>query len=172
MQLTHSLLQLRLFGWEFAEFHTPGSRYSVRVSRGIYKAPELLLDYEHYDYSLDMWNVGAIFASMIFKKEPFFHGISIFDQLERIARVLGTQGLLNYIEMYDIESPTDLDEMMNYDKRPWESFVNSLNEDLADGNAIDLLNGLLRWDHKVSHFVRCGPPTDFRSGALNCKKST
>ena len=27
-----------------------------------------------YDYSLDMWSLGCMLASMIFRKEPFFHG--------------------------------------------------------------------------------------------------
>lgn len=34
-----------------------------------------------YDYSLDMWSLGCMFASMIFKKEPFFHGHDNYDQV-------------------------------------------------------------------------------------------
>jgi len=33
-------------------------------------------------------------AAIIFKKEPFFHGSSNFNQLEKIARVLGTEDLI------------------------------------------------------------------------------
>ena len=29
---------------------------------------------QEYDYSLDMWSLGSMFAGMIFRKEPFFHG--------------------------------------------------------------------------------------------------
>ncbi|KHN81057.1 Casein kinase II subunit alpha', partial [Toxocara canis] len=29
---------------------------------------------QFYDYSLDMWSVGCVFASLIFKREPFFCG--------------------------------------------------------------------------------------------------
>ena len=66
-----------------------------------------------YDYSLDMWSLGCMLASMIFRwkegfwsprdvrltgfkinftltrnrKEPFFHGHDNYDQLVRIAKV-------------------------------------------------------------------------------------
>lgn len=34
-----------------------------------------------YDYSLDMWSLGCMLASMIFRKEPFFHGHDNYDQV-------------------------------------------------------------------------------------------
>lgn len=37
-----------------------------------------------YDYSLDMWSLGCMFASMIFRKEPFFHGHDNYDQVSAI----------------------------------------------------------------------------------------
>jgi len=42
------------------------------VASRFFKGPELLVDDVFYDYSLDIWSTGAMFASMIFKKEPFF----------------------------------------------------------------------------------------------------
>lgn len=36
-----------------------------------------------YDYSLDMWSLGCMLASMIFRKEPFFHGQDNYDQVSR-----------------------------------------------------------------------------------------
>ncbi len=38
------------------------------------QGPELLVDNRIYDYSLDLWSFGCMFAAMIFKKEPFFFG--------------------------------------------------------------------------------------------------
>lgn len=46
-------------------------RYNVRVASRYFKGPELLVDFQEYDYSLDMWSLGCMFASMIFRKEPF-----------------------------------------------------------------------------------------------------
>lgn len=38
-----------------------------------------------YDYSLDMWSLGCMLASMIFRKEPFFHGHDNYDQVRPAA---------------------------------------------------------------------------------------
>ena len=72
--------------------------YNVRVASRYFKGPELLVDFQEYDYSLDMWSLGAMFASMIFRKEPFFHGNSNSDQLVKIAKVLGTDDLFAWCD--------------------------------------------------------------------------
>ncbi len=38
----------------------------------------------------------------IFRKEPFFHGHENQDQLVKIAKVLGTEGLYAYLDKYTI----------------------------------------------------------------------
>ena len=59
--------------------------------------PELLTGMRDYDYSLDMWSLGCMFAGMIFHIPTFFPGQDNYDQLVKITQVLGTEGLLNYI---------------------------------------------------------------------------
>lgn len=39
--------------------------------------------FQMYDYSLDMWSLGCMLASMIFQKEPFFHGQDNYDQVPK-----------------------------------------------------------------------------------------
>jgi len=51
-----------------AEYYFPGKDYNVRVASRYYKGPELLLDYQYYDYSLDIWSLGVTFAELILKK--------------------------------------------------------------------------------------------------------
>ena len=58
-------VQLRLIDWGLAEFYHPGQGYNVRVSSRYFKGPELLADYQEYDYSLDMWSFGCMLASMV-----------------------------------------------------------------------------------------------------------
>jgi serine/threonine protein kinase len=48
---------------------------------------ELLVDYQEYDYALDLWSLGCMLSGMIFRKEPFFHGHDNYDQLVKIAKV-------------------------------------------------------------------------------------
>ena len=45
-------------------------------------------------------------AGMIFKKEPFFQGHDNYDQLVKIAKVLGTEDLYKYISKYDLTFDT------------------------------------------------------------------
>nr|RBQ96009.1 hypothetical protein FVER53263_08574 [Fusarium verticillioides] len=84
--IDHENRKLRLIGWSSANFYRPDEDLNVCV--GLWKPPELLLSYERYDFSVDMWCFGAMLASMIFRKEPFFHGSSLLDQLRHIAEVL------------------------------------------------------------------------------------
>lgn len=115
-----------------------------------FKGPELLVDFQEYDYSLDMWSLGAMFASMIFRKEPFFHGNSNTDQLVKIAKVLGTEDLFDYLDKYDIELDAQYDDILSrYPKKPWHTFVNSDNQRFVSNDAIDFLDKLLRYDHQV-----------------------
>lgn len=115
-----------------------------------FKGPELLVDYQEYDYSLDMWSLGAMFASMIFKKEPFFHGNSNPDQLVKIAKVLGTEDLFDYLDKYDIELDGQYEDILGrFAKKSWISFANAENQQFVSTEAIDFLDKLLRYDHQV-----------------------
>lgn len=57
--------QLRLIDWGLAEFYHPKMEYNVRVASRPFKGPELLVDFMEYDYSLDMWSLGCMFAGMV-----------------------------------------------------------------------------------------------------------
>lgn len=144
-------LQLRLIDWGLAEFYHQGTEYNVRVASRYFKGPELLVDLQEYDYSLDMWSLGAMFASMIFRKEPFFHGNSNSDQLVKIAKVLGTEDLFDYLDKYDIELDAQYDDILGrFPKKSWHSFINAENQRFVSNEALDFLDKLLRYDHQVS----------------------
>ncbi|THV87500.1 Pkinase-domain-containing protein [Aureobasidium pullulans] len=129
VMIDHEKRKLRLIDWGLAEFYHAGTEYNVRVASRYFKGPELLVDFQEYDYSLDMWSLGAMFASMIFRKEPFFHGNSNSDQLVKIAKVLGTEDLFDYLDKYDIELDAQYDDILGrFPKKNWHSFVNADNQ--------------------------------------------
>ncbi|KNC98374.1 CMGC/CK2 protein kinase [Spizellomyces punctatus DAOM BR117] len=149
VMIDHEKKTLRLIDWGLAEFYHPGTEYNVRVASRYFKGPELLVDFQEYDYSLDMWSLGCMFASMIFRKEPFFHGHDNYDQLVKIAKVLGTDELFAYLEKYRIELDQRFDEILGrYPRKPWRKFVNTDNERYISDEAIDFLDKLLRYDHQ------------------------
>jgi len=141
--------QLRLIDWGLAEFYHPTTEYNVRVASRYFKGPELLVDFQKYDYSLDMWSLGCMFASMIFRKEPFFHGHDNNDQLVRIAKVLGTDELNAYLAKYEIVLDPVFDDILGrYTRKPWTRFVTAENERYISPEALDFLDKLLRYDHQ------------------------
>eukprot|EP01033_Poteriospumella_lacustris_P003476 gene3474-2567_t len=149
VMIDHEKRQLRLIDWGLAEFYHRGQEYNVRVASRYFKGPELLVDFQEYDYSLDMWSLGCMFAGMIFKKEPFFHGHDNYDQLVRITKVLGTDELFDYLEKYDIELDPHFDGILTpHSKKPWTKFVTAENQHLISDEALDFVSKLLRYDHQ------------------------
>lgn len=70
---------MKLADWGLAEFYLPGKDYNVRVASRYYKAPELLVDYTYYDYSVDIWGFGCVLAGIVFYRDAFFMGKDNFD---------------------------------------------------------------------------------------------
>lgn len=149
VMIDHEKRQLRLIDWGLAEFYHPGREYNVRVASRYFKGPELLVDLQEYDYSLDMWSLGCMFAGMIFRKEPFFHGHDNYDQLVKIAKVLGTEELFRYLDTYDLELDPHFDGILGrHAKKPWQKFITPENQHLVPDEAIDFVSKLLRYDHQ------------------------
>lgn len=65
LYLSFSNLYCRLIDWGLAEFYHPDQDYNVRVASRYFKGPELLVDMQDYDYSLDMWSLGCMFAGLV-----------------------------------------------------------------------------------------------------------
>ncbi|KAH7566685.1 hypothetical protein JRO89_XS08G0216100 [Xanthoceras sorbifolium] len=149
VMIDHEQRKLRLIDWGLAEFYHPGKEYNVRVASRYFKGPELLVDLQDYDYSLDLWSLGCMFAGMIFRKEPFFYGHDNYDQLVKIAKVLGTDELNAYLNKYRIELDPHLAALVGrHSRKPWSKFFNVDNQHLAVPEAVDFLDKLLRYDHQ------------------------
>ena len=149
MMIDHKNRKIRIIDWGLGEYYHHGTPYNVRVASRYYKGPELLVNYRLYDYSLDVWSLGCVFAGILFRKEPFFQGKDNIDQLVQIVNVMGKEGLLAYCRKYKIELPEAYqDTIVAVDKprKPWESFSNS---PLCEPVALNLLNSMLQYDHQA-----------------------
>jgi casein kinase II subunit alpha len=141
-----------LLDWGLADFYHVGVKNNVRVASRYYKAPEQLVNYQLYDYSLDMWSLGVVVAGLIFKKEFFFKGDSDEDQLLKIMAVLGTDDLHDYINDYNIKLSSKIKRLLEsyeFEKLDWSIFVNDENKEVATDDGIDLVDSLLRYDHQT-----------------------
>jgi len=65
--IDHNSRTLKLIDWDVSDFYFPNSVYDYNTGALIAKSPEQLLMYKFYDYSVDMWAVGVIFAKMVRK---------------------------------------------------------------------------------------------------------
>lgn len=67
----------------------PLRHYTTQIVTLWYRPPELLLGYEYYDSSVDVWSLACIIAEMDMMM-PLFMGDSEIDQLYKIYNILGT----------------------------------------------------------------------------------
>ena len=90
-----------------------------------------------------------MFSGMIFRKEPFFHGHDNYDQLVKIAKVLGTEELFQYLDHYDLELDPQFDGLIGrHQKKPWVKFITTENQHLCSDEAVNFVGSLLRYDHQ------------------------
>jgi len=145
VMIDHPNRKLRLIDWGLAEFYHKDQDYNVRVASRYFKGPELLVEMQDYDYALDMWSLGCMFAGIIFKKEPFFRGNDNKDQLIRIVRILGSEKFDAWMEKYGLYIHWRA-AVGKHPTRPWKSFITPENAHLCSLEALDFLDKLLRYD--------------------------
>lgn len=151
IMIDHNMKSLKVIDWGLAEYYHPKMDYNVRVASRYYKGPELLVDYETYDYSLDLWSFGCVLAQILFNKDPLFKGKDNEDQLVKIAKVLGTPKLFDYLDKYNIRLKSSFEGSLSRNRFPPTPLVQLVPYDrkqYCDEMALDLLEKLLRYDHQ------------------------
>lgn len=148
--IDHDRRKLKIIDWGMAEFYHPHKEYNLSVASLHYKAPELLLGIRQYDYSMDIWSTGCVFAGIIFMNTPFLKGKNNIDQLNKISRIAGSRNLDEYIRKYKAP-PLEIEKkeaIGHYQKQNLLNLINIKNKHLASESAIDLLSSLLTIDHQ------------------------
>lgn len=149
--IDHNKRIISLVDWGLAEFYHPEQTYNVRVASRYFKGPELLVNFQMYDYSLDLWSLGCMLAGMVFCCEPFFHGKDNNDQLIKIVRVLGTEEFETYLKKYNITLSPSLEKQLMYTQwkcKPWTNFINPDNQRFISMEMIDFIGSCLQYDHQ------------------------
>ena len=144
-----STKKLRLIDWGLAEFYQPKSHYNIHVASKHFKPIELLVDYQCYDYSLDIWGFGVTMCGIIFGKTPFFRGSDDFDMAAKIVGLLGRTDFDAYIKKYGIQLPDPLVRALpkTPQRKDLHTLVSRSAKSLANDDAIDLIDKCLRYDH-------------------------
>ena len=111
-----------MIDWGIADFYFPDKTYSPYCGTKNYKSPEQLCRDTAYHYSTDIWSVGCIFATMMFKIKTFFRGVDDDDQIYKIMRVLGSKRLIEYALKYTLKVPVDIINVLKteqFNGVPW-----------------------------------------------------
>jgi len=105
-----------------------------------YRAPEIMLNWMHYNHTVDLWSVGCIMAEMLTGK-TLFPGSDHIDQLTRILLLCGTPDL-------EFLGKITSDEARNYIRSLPKMEKKNLHEVFKGANplAIDLLEKMLELD--------------------------
>ena len=141
--------ELNVIDWGLSEYYISNFKYNTRVGTRFYKAPELLLDYKKYDYAIDVWSAGCVLASLLFQKDFFFKGSDLNNQIIKVAEVFGYKELEKFYNKYQNDIRINkkvMEQIKNFEKKEWKSFVNENNKYLVNDDVIDLLDKMLKFD--------------------------
>ena len=141
--------ELNVIDWGLSEYYISNYKYNTRVGTRFYKAPELLLDYKKYDYAIDIWSAGCVLASLLFQKDFFFKGSDLNNQIIKIAEVFGYKEFEKFYNKYQNDIRINkkvMEQIKNFEKKEWKSFVNENNIYLVNDDVIDLLDKMLKFD--------------------------
>lgn len=151
-----------------------------------YRAPEIMLTFQHYTKAIDMWSVGCILAEMI-GGIPLFPGKDYCDQLSLILEVIGTPSQEDYYEIKSRRARQYIQGLPFFPKKRFQDLYPR-----ANPLALDLLSKLLEFnqanrisvedalDHpylEAYHDPQDEPtapelPSDFFDFETNCKDVT
>ena len=156
IMIDHSIKKLRIIDLGLSKFYFPEDS-NMRVGSLSYMSPELIVEYPKYDLSVDMWAFGCILAGWLFRVNIFFKpALNEEHQMLSIAKVLGSQGLIDYTNKYQLTLFTKVYDYYNNNssntpipKIPWEYFINDDNREFVTKDGLDLLSRLLVYDHKM-----------------------
>lgn len=105
-----------------------------------YRAPEIILNWMHYDSKVDIWSVGCILGEMITRK-ALFKGVDHIDQLSKILILVGKppEDFIQRISSRDAQSY--IRSLPNMPRKDFKKIFPT-----ANPLAIDLLENMLDLD--------------------------
>jgi len=105
-----------------------------------YRAPEIMLNWMHYNSAVDIWSVGCIMGEMLSGK-PIFPGTDHIDQLMRIMSLVGTPGPELISKITSEEAVNYIQSLPKMKKKDFRKKFQAINP-----QAIDLLERMLDLD--------------------------
>jgi len=146
--LVKSCSEFYIIDFGISDFYVPFRKFCNKIGTRNFKAPEQLLHLKGFDYGIDIWAAGLIFAEMFFMKYPFWKPDEDIVILENIYNLVGYTKFSSYLSEMRIDQKFDF---MNENTKPanWEKFFHRKDNDEIlinkgeQGLAFDLLSKML-----------------------------
>jgi len=146
--LVKSCSEFYIIDFGISDFYIPFRKFCNKIGTRNFKAPEQLLLLKGFDFGIDIWAAGLIFAEMFFQKFPFWKPDEDIIILENIYKLVGHAKFTAFLKEMNIETKYDF---MNPHVKPanLESFFNRKENDEVMSNknvkaqAFDLLKKML-----------------------------
>uniref|UniRef100_A0A4W5PIX0 mitogen-activated protein kinase n=1 Tax=Hucho hucho TaxID=62062 RepID=A0A4W5PIX0_9TELE len=105
-----------------------------------YRAPEIMLNWMHYNMTVDIWSVGCIMAELLTGR-TLFPGTDHIDQLKLIMLLIGTPGPELLMKISSVPARNYINSLPQMPKRNFSDvFIG------ANPQAVDLLEKMLVLD--------------------------
>ncbi|CCI46939.1 unnamed protein product [Albugo candida] len=144
------------------EVNANAGRYTNKVVTLWYRPPELLLGTTSYDYSVDMWSIGCIFAELLTGR-AILQGKTEIDQLKAIFELCGAPTDLTWPTYHELPGSKTFQFDVKYESSLRERFSN------FPQHAVDLLEKMLTLDPSKRITAMEALDHDYFWRVLTCK---
>jgi len=105
--LVKSCSEFYIIDFGISDFYLPFRKFDNKIGTRNFKSPEQLLHFRGFDYGVDIWAAGLIFAEMYFGRYPFWKPEEDIIILENIYNLVGYERFLAFLREVKIESRFD-----------------------------------------------------------------
>lgn len=134
-------LELKIADFGMARSFTETGDMTPGVVTLWYRAPELLLSCQNYDYSVDIWSSGLILGELCLG-HPVLTGESEIDQLIRITDLLGSPDKQTQRELRHLKIKSSTLNLIPTERKPNFTKLTSKSPQWAH----PILTSILTWD--------------------------
>ena len=87
-------------------------------------------------------------VGIVFNRMPFFRGKDNYDQLRKIAEVMGSEDLDRYIDKYKLRLDRETVQLLGrYERHAWKEFETDATRKFINDDLYDYLDKTLVYDH-------------------------
>jgi casein kinase II subunit alpha len=106
------------------------------------------MEYDYYDYSMDIWCVGTMLLEILSQRLHVFDGVDNDHQIDSIAEITGGQPMLTWAAKFRVKVSESLRERLLQARGvPIETLIPYSRRKFRNKHAIDLVQRLLTIDH-------------------------